>query len=247
MAKEKNNLTYKTIRDVIENPGQRVHFIGVGGVSMYSLASVSAMHSLRVSGSDVEETARTASLRRLGVEVAIGHGVINSMDKDLVVYSHAISEDNPELLGARRLDIPTVSRAEFLALAMSAAGYTGFSTSNTGFEDDDEIPTDYKGYIAAAKAFGIIDGIETDTGLRFYPSNQITRCEAAVILSRLTGITGGAVSVFANEAIPAWAEGAMVGLYNAGILRGMGDGTLGAYTPITRAAAAQLVSGIIGR
>ncbi len=140
-----------------------------------------------------------------------------------------------------------ISRAEFLALAMSAAGYTGFSTSNTGFEDDDEIPTDYKGYIAAAKAFGIIDGIETDTGLRFYPSNQITRCEAAVILSRLTGITGGAVSVFANEAIPAWAEGAMVGLYNAGILRGMGDGTLGAYTPITRGAAAQLVSGIIGR
>ncbi len=138
-----------------------------------------------------------------------------------------------------------ISRAEFLALAMNAAGYTGFSIGNTGFEDDAEIPTEYKGYIAAAEAFGIIDGIETDTGLRFYPSNQITRCEAAVILSRLTGITGGAVSVFADESIPAWAEGAMVGLYAAGILRGMGDGTLGAYTPMTRGAAAQLVSCVI--
>ena len=140
-----------------------------------------------------------------------------------------------------------ISRAEFLTLAMNAAGYTGFSISNTGFEDDADIPTEYKGYIAAAEAFGFISGIESETGVRFYPNNQITRCEAAVILSRLTGITGGAVSVFANEAIPAWAEGAMVGLYNAGILRGMGDGTLGAYTPITRGAAAQLVSGIIGK
>lgn len=140
-----------------------------------------------------------------------------------------------------------ISRSEFLALAMNATGYTGFSIDNTGFADDADIPTEYKGYIAAAEAFGIIDGIETEAGLRFYPNNQITRCEAAVILSRLTGITGGAVSVFANEAIPAWAEGAMVGLFSAGILRGMGDGTLGAYTPITRGAAAQLVSGMLGR
>ncbi len=140
-----------------------------------------------------------------------------------------------------------ISRAEFLALAMNAAGYTGFTIGNTGFADDADIPDEYKGCIAAAEAFGIIDGIETDTGVRFYPNNQITRCEAAVILSRLTGITGGAVSVFADESIPAWAEGAMVGLYNAGILRGTGDGTLDAYTPITRGAAAQLVSGILDR
>lgn len=140
-----------------------------------------------------------------------------------------------------------ISRAEFLALAMNAAGYPKLSIGDTGFVDDSDIPTDYKGYIAAADAFGIIGGAEAVDGMRFYPNNQITRAEAAVILSRLTGITGGAISVFADESIPAWAEGAMVGLYNAGILRGTGDGTLGAYTPITRGAAAQLVSGIIGK
>ena len=140
-----------------------------------------------------------------------------------------------------------IRRAEFLALAMNAAGYPKLSITDTGFADDADIPTQYKGYIAAADAFGIISGADSADGLRFYPNNQITRAEAAVILSRLTGITGGAVSVFSDEAIPAWAEGAMVGLYNAGILRGTGNGTLGAYTPITRGAAAQLVSGIIGK
>ncbi len=140
-----------------------------------------------------------------------------------------------------------ISRAEFLALAMSAAGYTGFNISNTGFADDADIPEERKGCIAAAEAFGFIDGIETEAGVRFYPNNQITRCEAAVILSRITGITGGAVSVLADESIPAWAEGAMVGLYNAGILRGNGNGTLDAYAPITRGAAAQLVSGILDK
>lgn len=139
-----------------------------------------------------------------------------------------------------------ISRAEFLSLAMSAAGYTGFSIPNTGFADDAEIPTQYKGCIAAAEALGIIDGVESEVGLKFYPNNQITRSEAAVILSRLTGITGGTVAVFAgSEAIPAWAQGAMAGLYNAGILRGVGDGTLGAYAAITRGAAAQMVSGIL--
>lgn len=141
-----------------------------------------------------------------------------------------------------------ISRAEFLSLAMTSAGYTGFSISDTGFADDADIPEKYKGCIAAAEALGVIGGVEAEDGIRFYPNNQITRCEAAVILSRLTGITGGAVAVFADsDAIPAWAEGAMVGLYNAGILRGTGNGTLDAYAPITRGAAAQMLSGVIGK
>ncbi len=139
-----------------------------------------------------------------------------------------------------------ISRAEFLSLAMKAAGYTGFTVSDTGFADDADIPTEYKGCIAAAEAFGIISGVESESGVRFYPNNQITRCEAAVIISKLTGISGGAVAVFSDfDAVPAWAQGAMVGLYNAGIIRGTGDGALDAYTPITRGAAAQMVSGIV--
>ena len=141
-----------------------------------------------------------------------------------------------------------ISRAEFLSLAMKAAGYTGFTISDTGFLDDAEIPAEYKGCIAAAEAFGIIGGVESADGVRFYPNNQITRCEAAVIISKLTGISGGTVAVFSDfDAVPAWAQGAMVGLYNEGILRGSGNGEINAYTPVTRGSAAQMLSGIIGK
>ncbi len=140
-----------------------------------------------------------------------------------------------------------VSRAEFLSLAMSAAGYSGFSTSNTGFADDAQIPLQYKGSIAAANALGIVHGVETDGVRMFYPNNQITRSEAAVIISRLTGIgSADSVSVFADDAVPAWASGALSGLIDAGILRGSGD-SIDVYAPLTRAAAIQLAAAIVER
>lgn len=136
-----------------------------------------------------------------------------------------------------------ISRAEFLYLAMTSAGYTGFTTSNTGFADDADIPAEYKGCIAVADALGIIEGAAHEDKIKFHPNNQITRCEAAMIISRLTGISGDAVSVFADsDTIPTWAKGAMYGLYNEGILRGKGDGTLGAYNPLTRGEAVQMIS-----
>ncbi len=139
-----------------------------------------------------------------------------------------------------------VSRAEFLSLAMNASGYSGFTISHTGFADDADIPEKYKGCIAVAEAFGVIDGVESAEGLRFYPNNQITRAEAAVIISRLTGISDNTVSVFAESSVPAWAQSAVSGLNKAGILRGDGNGSVDAYTPITRGAAAQMISSLIG-
>lgn len=140
-----------------------------------------------------------------------------------------------------------ISRGEFLYLAMNAAGCGGFSGSYTGFADDADIPEKYKGCVALADTLGIINGVETDAGVKFYPNNQITRSEAAVILSRITGIdAGGEVAVFADENdIPAFAKSAMRALYAAGILRGVGEGRLDAYSPLTRGAAVQLVASAI--
>jgi len=136
-----------------------------------------------------------------------------------------------------------VSRAEFLAFAMKSAGYTGFTAVNTGFTDDADIPSEYKGCIAAAKAFGFINGIETEAGKRFYPNNQITRLEAAVMLSRIFGISGsGTVAVFSDAAsVPTWAVNAVGGLCEASILRGNTNGKLDIYAPVTRGAAAQMI------
>ena len=135
-----------------------------------------------------------------------------------------------------------LSRAEFLDLAMNAAGYSGFSVNTTGFTDNADIPAEYRGSVAVAETLGVIDG----AGGKFYPNNQITRAEAAVILSRLTGISGGEVAVFADsDAVPAWAQGALVGLLEAGIIRGTGNGNINAYASVTRGAAAQMISKII--
>lgn len=137
-----------------------------------------------------------------------------------------------------------VSRAEFLTLAMKAAGYDGFAVNTTGFADDADIPEKYRGFVAAASALGIVDGVDADGVKLFCPNNRITRSEAALIVSRLTGIGASeTVAVFADESVPAWASGAMAGLRDAGILRGSGDG-LSAYGTLTRAAAIQLAASV---
>ena len=85
---------------------------------MYSLARLTRENGAAVTGSDREESDRAKILRRNGTEVFIGHSEDNISDASLVVYTHAISPDNPEILAARRLHIPTVSRAEYLGAIM---------------------------------------------------------------------------------------------------------------------------------
>jgi UDP-N-acetylmuramate--alanine ligase len=112
------SLSYKEIADISYDRGKTVHFVGVGGVSMYSLAGLTADRGARVQGSDREDSPRLFSLRLSGAEVFIGHIGENVRGADLVVYSHAILPDNPELTEAKRLGIPTVSRAEYLGALM---------------------------------------------------------------------------------------------------------------------------------
>ena len=143
-----------------------------------------------------------------------------------------------------------MSRAEFLDFIMKAAGYSGFSTENTGFADDASIPSEYKGSIAAAGALGVISGFETDEGLCFCPNNQITRAEASVMVTRLTGASAdGSVQTFADDSIPVWARSSMEALRTCGIIRGKATGSgvsLAPYEVVTRAAAAQIAAAIIG-
>jgi UDP-N-acetylmuramate--alanine ligase len=112
------SLSYKEIADISYDRGKTVHFVGMGGVSMYSLAGLTADRGARVQGSDREDSPRLFSLRLSGAELFIGHIGENVRGADLVVYSHAILPDNPELTEAKRLGIPTVSRAEYLGALM---------------------------------------------------------------------------------------------------------------------------------
>ena len=119
MSKNKKKGSFSAIRRIIEKQGSRVHFVGVGGVSMYSLARLCISNSLCVSGSDREKSIRTDTLESSGTKFYVGHSANNIDGCDIVVYSHAISPDNSELTAAVRQGILTVSRAEFLGALMT--------------------------------------------------------------------------------------------------------------------------------
>ena len=125
------SLPYNLIRKIAVDRDAIIHFIGVGGVSMYSLAVLTMSFGAKVSGSDREDSPRVQSLRQSGADVQIGHSRDNPSRANLVVYSHAIAKDNPELLYAIENNIPTVSRAEFLgAMMLGYSSRIGISGSH---------------------------------------------------------------------------------------------------------------------
>lgn len=113
-----------------------VFFIGVGGVMMSSLALLTARAGYSVFGSDRARTAVTDTLEARGITVCYGHDSRNiPADCGLVVYTVAISEDNPEYTEAHGRGIPCVSRADYLGALMTdytrrvgVAGMHGKST-----------------------------------------------------------------------------------------------------------------------
>ncbi|MEG2337502.1 MAG: UDP-N-acetylmuramate--L-alanine ligase [Clostridium sp.] len=104
--------------NLYEDKNKKVHFIGIGGISMSGLAEVLLYNGYTVSGSDRAGSNLTDKLERLGATIYIGHDSSNINDCDLVVYTAAISEDNPELMRAHELKIDLMDRADFLGSIM---------------------------------------------------------------------------------------------------------------------------------
>ena len=98
---------------------QTVHFIGCGGSGTYPLIQILHSQGYAITGSDVEETKNTEAERALGVRVFIGHDAANVGNAQLVVYSAAIHDDNPELQAARARGIKAVERSVLLAISRS--------------------------------------------------------------------------------------------------------------------------------
>jgi UDP-N-acetylmuramate--alanine ligase len=97
---------------------RHVHFIGVGGIGMSGLAEILRTLDFEVSGSDKKPNDITRRLESMGVTIHEGHRADNVTRADVVVYSSAIPNDNPEIARARELDIPIIPRAEMLAELM---------------------------------------------------------------------------------------------------------------------------------
>ena len=98
--------------------GMRIYLIGIGGVSMSGIAHMLLREGCIVSGSDRSSSTATEKLSALGVTVHIGHDADNVKDCDLIVYSAAIGENNPERMRAKELGIPQIDRAQMLGTIM---------------------------------------------------------------------------------------------------------------------------------
>ncbi len=120
------------------HPIQKIHLIGIGGIGMSGIAEILCQHGYRVSGSDRQNKETLQRLSALGVEVFLGHQASHvPADSELVVYSSAVPQDNPELEEARRRGVPAIRRAEMLAELMrlkygiAVAGSHGKTTTTS--------------------------------------------------------------------------------------------------------------------
>ena len=116
---------------------QHIHFIGIGGSGMSGIAEVLLNLGYAISGSDIQESAVTQRLERLGANIVIGHKAENVKGMGAIVVSTAIGNDNAEVLAARAQRIPVVPRALMLAELMrlkrgiAVAGTHGKTTTTS--------------------------------------------------------------------------------------------------------------------
>jgi UDP-N-acetylmuramate--alanine ligase len=103
---------------------KHIHFIGIGGSSMSGLAEILLSLGFKVSGSDMKASAATQKLEKLGAEVHSYHSGDNIENPDLVVYTVAVKDTNPEMVKARQLNIPVIDRAELLGQLMKKYPYS---------------------------------------------------------------------------------------------------------------------------
>ena len=99
---------------------QKIHFIGAGGVGVAGLAHLAADLGMEVTGSDVADSAMLRSLQKRGISTWLGHSPERMGSPELVVYSAAVPENDPERVFAREHGIPEMRRGAFqnrLALA----------------------------------------------------------------------------------------------------------------------------------
>jgi UDP-N-acetylmuramate--alanine ligase len=116
---------------------RHVHLVAIGGIGMSGIAEILVNTGFTVTGSDLVDGPALARLRSLGITCNVGHEAEQVLGADVVVFSTAVSADNPELLEARRRGIPVIGRGEMLAELMrmkqgiAVAGSHGKTTTSS--------------------------------------------------------------------------------------------------------------------
>lgn len=138
----------------------------------------------------------------------------------------------------------TVSRSEFLAMALETAGRDVTAVTMTGFCDDQAIPTWAKAYAAAGVADGVIQGKSTAEGVAFQGEEPITFNEAATVLNRVLTVEDVDLTTWYadRQAVPSWASQAVANMESVSVLAAGSFGSQTMEEPVTRADAARMLS-----
>ena len=172
----------------------KVHMIGIGGVSMSGIAKILQYFEVQVTGSTNDDSKAIQDLIKSGIPVGIGHDKNLVKEQDLVIYTPAIKDTNEELLEAKRLNIPCMERAVFLGELMKKyketiciSGTHGKTTTTSmvaicfleaGLEPTIQVGADLKqingNYHVGNNEYFIVEACEyVESFLHFYPNSEI--------------------------------------------------------------------------
>lgn len=98
---------------------KRIHMIGIGGISMSAIALMLKKNGYEIKGSDKTRGDMIEILEKNDIPVYIGSNAELVKDADIVVYTSAISQHDPEYIKAKSLNIPTYERGKFLGMLLS--------------------------------------------------------------------------------------------------------------------------------
>ncbi|MBE5937338.1 MAG: UDP-N-acetylmuramate--L-alanine ligase [Lachnospiraceae bacterium] len=147
------------------NKTANLHFIGIGGISMSGFAELLLSKGFHITGSDSHDSDITEHLEKLGIQILYGQKASNIPDNtDLVVYTAAIADDNPELVEAKRRGIPTMVRADMIGQIMKnysnaiAVSGTHGKTTVTSMLSHIYISADTDPTISVGAILDVLDG-----------------------------------------------------------------------------------------
>lgn len=171
---------------------EHIHFVGIGGIGMSGLAIIMLNLGFTVTGSDIQRSDITRRLEKMGIKIKYQHRKTNISGANVVVYSTAVKQDNPEIAEARRIAIPVIHRGELLAeltrmkIAICISGTHGKTTTTSiideVLQEGGLSPTTVVGGIIKGKSqarigkgdFLICEADESDKSfVRLFPSYAI--------------------------------------------------------------------------
>ena len=77
---------------------KKLHFVGIGGIGMSGIAELLLNQGFKISGSDINDSKVIQNLKNKGAKIFKGHDSKNLSNADVLVYSSAVKEDNPEII-----------------------------------------------------------------------------------------------------------------------------------------------------